>query len=283
MSVELVLGLFVQYGYWIVFVGILLDNAGLPLPGELLLIALGALARGGDLDLGLGVLIAAAAAMSGDSVGYWLGRLWGDRLLHAYCRVTLGSQKCVQKAVAFYHLRGPVAVVFGRFVVGVRAFLFPLAGSARMPYARFLLFDCFGALIWSGLFVLAGYSIGWQVERAHDGYRAGSAILAAVLGVGFATYLLMKLRRRWRHGPGSLRDRIVVRVKKALRPLGDIGRRTLISRASEIALTGRNGPGPTDRQPLLRGDGGTTREAQARPNASESPGPPAAPERSELP
>lgn len=277
MSVELLLSLFVQYGYWIVFVGILLDNAGVPIPGELFLLILGTVARTGDLDLRLGVLVAWAAAMSGDSVAYWLGRLGGERLLHTYCRVTLGSGKCVQKAVAFYQVRGKVAVVFGRFVIGVRAFLFPLAGSARMPYAQFLFFDSLGALIWSGLFILAGYSVGWQVERAHDGYRAGSAILAAVLGVGFATYLLMKLYRRWRHGQGSLRGRMVLRVRKALQPRGDTGLRAFISRPPEIMFAARNGPGPTDQQPLLGGEGVAAREAQARRNAPESPRPPEAP------
>lgn len=274
---ELLLSLFVQYGYWIVFAGILLDNAGLPLPGELLLIAFGAFTRTGDLDLGLGLLVASAAAMSGDSIGYWLGRLGGDRLLHAYCRVTLGSGKCVQKAVAFYHRRGPVAVIFGRFVIGVRVFLFPLAGSARLPFLRFLLFDSVGATIWAGFFILAGYSVGWQLEPVHQGYRAGSAILAVVLVVGFATYLMMKLYRRWRHGPGSFRDRMIARVGKAFRPRGETGLRTFISRPPEITLAGRNGPSPTDQQLLPGGDGVAARGAQARLNAPESPRPPEAP------
>ena len=63
MSVELLLSLFVQYGYWIVFFGILLDNAGLPLPGELLLLTFGALARTGHVDLGIGILVASSTAV----------------------------------------------------------------------------------------------------------------------------------------------------------------------------------------------------------------------------
>ncbi len=170
MSLELFLDLFVQYDYWIIFAGILLDNAGLPLPGELLLLAFGALARTGQMDLEGGIVLAAAAAMAGDNLGYWLGRLGGDRLLHGYCRVTLGSGKCLQRAVAFYKLRGAMAVVFGRFVMGVRAFLFPLAGSARMPYTTFLLFDGIGALTWVSVFSLAGYSLGWQIGSINERY-----------------------------------------------------------------------------------------------------------------
>lgn len=208
MSFELLLGLFAQHGYWIVFAGILLDNAGLPLPGELLLLTFGALAGTGHVDLGLGILVASAAAMSGDSVGYWLGRLGGDRVLRAYCHVTLGSGRCVQNAVDYYHRRGKVAIIFGRFVIGVRAFLFPLAGSARMPYAQFLLFDSVGALVWAAGFILAGYSVGWRVNQVIQQYRLGTMVLASALGAGFALYLLMKLGRRWRRGPGFLREQI---------------------------------------------------------------------------
>jgi len=76
--IDTLLGLFVQYGYAIVFVAILLDNAGLPIPGELLLLLFGALARNGDGSAVLGLLLASVAAVAGDSVGYWLGRLSGE-------------------------------------------------------------------------------------------------------------------------------------------------------------------------------------------------------------
>jgi len=258
MTFHLLLSLFIQYGYWIVFAGILLDNAGLPLPGELLLLTFGALARTGHVHLGLGILVAWGAAMIGDSVGYWLGRLGGERLLHTYCRVTLGSGKCIQKAVAFYHLRGRVAVVFGRFVVGVRAFLFPLAGSARMPYAQFLLFDGAGALVWASLFVLTGYGVGWQVEGVSEGYQAASTALAWILGAGFAGYLLIKLWRRLRHGPGSIRERMVARVRKALRARGCTTPPAVISMACEIELAERNGIvlSKSTRQPEIVGGSG---------------------------
>lgn len=88
MSFDALPGLFVQYGYGIVFMAILLDNAGLPIPGELLLLLFGAVARTGDLDLGLGLFVAWTAALSGDTVGYWFGRLTGDRVLRTYCRMT---------------------------------------------------------------------------------------------------------------------------------------------------------------------------------------------------
>jgi membrane protein DedA with SNARE-associated domain len=216
MSFDALTGLFVQYGYGIVFTAILLDNAGLPIPGELLLLILGAVARTGDLDLGLGLLVAWAAALSGDTIGYWLGRLTGDRVLHTYCRMTLGSGTCVRRAVGYYHRYGAATVIVGRFVMGVRAFLSPLAGAAGMPFHRFLVFDSLGALLWSGLFLTLGYSFGWRLESLRDGYRAGATVLLSVAGAGVGTYVLIKLFRRWRHGPASFREGMVARVVNAL-------------------------------------------------------------------
>ncbi|MBI3014260.1 MAG: DedA family protein [Candidatus Tectomicrobia bacterium] len=131
MSIELLLDSFVRHGYWILFGAILLDNAGLPLPGELFLMTFGALARMGQVDPVSGLLVAWLAALIGDSIGYWMGRLGGHGLLKLYCRLTLGSGDCMENALDFYRRRGPAAVILGRFIVGVRGFLFPLAGSAR--------------------------------------------------------------------------------------------------------------------------------------------------------
>lgn len=198
------LALFVQYGHLLVFILVLLDNAGLPLPGELVLLAFGFLARTGHLDLGVGAMASGIGAMMGDNVSYWLGRLGGVRLLQTYCRMTLGSGECVSKALSFYHRFGAIAVILGRFVMGLRAFLVPLAGSARMPYGRFLLFDAIGAFFWSGLFLLAGYALGSQVEIFSHRFRRGSMLLAFALGIAFLVYLTMKLRKHRRYGPGLL-------------------------------------------------------------------------------
>jgi membrane protein DedA with SNARE-associated domain len=239
MSPDFLLDLFVQYGYWIIFLGILLDNAGLPLPGELFLLAFGALARTGEVDLGFGLALAFLAAVSGDNIGYWMGRLGGQRLLHVYCHVTLGSSRCVRDAVAFYRLRGPVTVVFGRFVMGVRAFLAPLAGSVRMPYLRFLAFDILGAATWAGAFVLSGYALGWQLQGIEHGYRTGAKLLTLALGAAFVVYIALKLRRRWRHGAAA--PTTTVRMRGGARP----------------------GPGPSPR-------GGATPSSEASPVESLS-------------
>ncbi len=220
MSVDQFLGLFVSYGYGIVFVAILLDRAGLPIPGELPLLLFGALARNGELDLAGGLAVAAVAAVGGDSVGFWLGRLSADRVLRAYCRLTLGSSACVRRAVAYHRCYGKAAAIGGRFAMGVQAFLPPLAGSARMPYGWFLFFDGLGALLWSSVFLVAGYSIGWQLTSAQESYRPGSRVIIGTLALVLVLYILVKLVRRQRHGAGTLRERTYARVAASLGPRG---------------------------------------------------------------
>lgn len=175
MSSESLLGLFAVYGYGIVFVAILLDNAGLPIPGELLLLAFGGLARGGELDLFAGLTVATAAALLGDSVGYWGGRCG--------CHYFLPTRVTQERLAP-----GPITVVFGRFVVGARLFCAPLAGCSRMPFPRFLLMDGLGCLLWAGSFIVIGYLAG-------DHLVSGRGFIALALAGLAAAWLIVTLNR----------------------------------------------------------------------------------------
>jgi membrane protein DedA with SNARE-associated domain len=183
MTAEILIGMFVAYGYWIVFTAILLDNAGLPIPGELLLLAFGALAKEGQLDPVLGLVVAASAAMAGDSLGYWIGRIGGDRVV-----ARLGQRPRFRP--------GDASVVFGRFVIGARVLLAPLAGLSRMPFGRFLVFDSVGCLVWAGAFILIGYASGVRLEVMQQGMRlvsvAAQGLIVAALGAWGITRLMKR-------------------------------------------------------------------------------------------
>jgi membrane protein DedA with SNARE-associated domain len=187
MTADLLIGLFVAYGYWIVFTAILLDNAGLPIPGELLLLTFGIIAKDGFFDPLLGLAVAATAALVGDSLGYWIGRLGGERVL-----ARLGRRPRFTP--------GNVTMVFGRFVVGARVLLAPLAGVARMPFRRFLVFDAVGCLAWAGSFILVGYASGLSLDAIEHGVRmastAGQGVVAAVLGAWLLARFVSRRRRR---------------------------------------------------------------------------------------
>ena len=184
VTAELLIGLFVAYGYWIVFTAILLDNAGLPIPGEVLLLAFGVVAKAGHLDPLLGLAVAATAALAGDTLGYWIGRTGGSRVL-----ARLGKTPRFKP--------GHTSVVFGRFVVGARVLLAPLAGITRMPFGRFLAFDAVGCLVWAGAFILIGYASGLPLEVMQQGLRFVSvAAQLAVVGVLGAWAISRLVRRR---------------------------------------------------------------------------------------
>ena len=183
MTAEMLIGLFVAYGYWIVFTAILLDNAGLPIPGELLLLAFGVVAKDGHLDLLLGLLVAATAAMAGDSLGYWLGRLGGGRVL-----ARLGRRPRFQP--------GSASVVFGRFVIGARVLLAPLAGATRMPFGRFLVFDSVGCLVWASAFILIGYASGVRLEVMQQSLRVVSVAAQSLIVAALGAWAISRFMKR---------------------------------------------------------------------------------------
>ncbi len=149
-----------QYGYWIVFFGIMLENAGIPLPGETITLVGGFLAGNGDLQYPFVLLSAVSGAIIGDSAGYWLGR-WGG--LPALEKIgKLFRMPTDEIAIAREKFRGSSdrAVFFGRFIAILRIFAGPMAGLTGMSYPRFLFFNATGALVWglatTGLAYYAG-------------------------------------------------------------------------------------------------------------------------------
>jgi membrane protein DedA with SNARE-associated domain len=186
LTAELLMGLFIAYGYWIVFTAILLDNAGLPIPGELLLLTFGVLAKDGHLDPLIGLAVAATAALAGDTFAYWIGRLGGTRVL-----ARLGRRPRFTP--------GHASVVFGRFVIGARVLLAPLAGLTRMPFARFLAFDAVGCVVWAGLFIAIGYASGVSLESMQQAVQVMSVTAQGGIVAIVACWLiarLVTLRRR---------------------------------------------------------------------------------------
>ncbi|HAC65763.1 MAG TPA: DedA family protein [Cyanothece sp. UBA12306] len=149
-----------QYGYWAVFVGIALENAGIPLPGETVTIVGGVFAGGGDLNYWLVLGSAISGAVIGDNFGYWLGRLGGWPFLVKFGQFfRINSQKLEEARISFSR-NAPRAVFFGRFVTLLRIFAGPMAGIARMPYGQFLLCNFGGAAIWAATMVTISFFFG---------------------------------------------------------------------------------------------------------------------------
>lgn len=189
----------------LVFVAALIDATGLPIPGRLLLVAAGASAGDPRTTVTL-VAAGALGALAGDHLWYAVGRMGGPRLLRAYCRLSLGSGRCLSGTLRYFERFGPLTIVIGRFVAGVRIFAAPMAGAGAIPYPRYLAFDGLGALLWAGTFVGLGYVLGDHWRAVVERLGVGPVIMAIIglLLLGTAATVAVRLRRRRRHGPARL-------------------------------------------------------------------------------
>ena len=173
--------LYARYGYWAVFVGVCLENAGLPVPGETALLAGAALASFGRLSLSTVILVATIAAIIGDNIGFVIGRHGGRALAERYGpRIGLTPQR-LAVFDGFFVDHGAKTVFIARFVTGLRVVGAVLAGGSGMPWRVFLFFNATGAIVWSTAIAIAGYMLGqsWETLERWIG-RSGVLGLALV-------------------------------------------------------------------------------------------------------
>jgi len=191
---------FARYGYWVVFFGVMLENGGLPLPGETVLLFAGFLAYQGEIRLVWAIGIAIAGATLGDSLGYTLGRYGGNAFFDRYVKRIKFLARRFENSRALFLKHGHWAVFTGRFITGLRVFAGPLAGLFKMPYPRFLLFNFTGAVVWATAIGCVGFLFGgnWAnlVHVVKDIHRVTLDLIAVLALVG----LILYLRRRARSG-----------------------------------------------------------------------------------
>jgi membrane protein DedA with SNARE-associated domain len=152
--------LFQAHGYWIVFFGVMLENAGLPVPGETILLAAGFFASQGTFSLSAVIGIATLGAIIGDNGSYWIGRKLGRDFLLRYGRYILLTKKRFNRIEVFFHKHGDKTVLVARFLSGFRVFTALFAGATRMRWPRFLLFNILVAVLWATTTAMLGYFFG---------------------------------------------------------------------------------------------------------------------------
>ena len=167
---------------------------GFFLPGDSLLVTAGVFAGAGNLKLASLLTLVTLCAIAGDQVGYAIGRKAGDSL---YGREDsrFFKRKHLQNAHDFYERYGGKTVIMARFIPIIRTFCRPVAGAARMSYARYLTYDIFGGLLWVWSMVLLGYTLGRSVPNIDKRIHY---VIAAVIVVSFmpAAYHAWKVRRK---------------------------------------------------------------------------------------
>jgi len=175
-----------RWGYWVIFGAMLLENAGVPLPGETVTLLGGYAAGSGQLNL-LGVMGAAAGgAVLGDNIGYWVGRRLGWGLILKVGRWLGQSPAQLEKLREQFLRHAGKSVLLGRFVAVLRVVAGPMAGAVGMPYPKFLLCNVVGATLWATTMVSLAWLGGrWiPVERMVKGvveFGLGALVLVALI------------------------------------------------------------------------------------------------------
>jgi membrane protein DedA with SNARE-associated domain len=156
---------FAAYGYWVIFFGVMLENAGVPLPGETVLLFAGFLAYHGHLKLVPAIAVGIAGATLGDTAGYWIGHFGGRPFVNKLLRRFRPVARSFDRSEELFLKHGQWAVFTGRFITGLRVFAGILAGLFRMPYRRFLWFNFTGATAWALAITSLGFMFGNQWNR----------------------------------------------------------------------------------------------------------------------
>jgi membrane protein DedA with SNARE-associated domain len=187
--------LFAHYGYAVVFIGMFLENAGVPVPGETMLLAGAALSRYGSLKLSWVILAAIAGATLGDNLGFFIGRRGGRALVERYGTLLGMTSARLAQFDRFFDRHGAKTVFVARFISGLRVFGAILAGASRLSWSRFLVFNALGAVVWAVTFGAVGYALGYSWHSLEQWIGHSGLILLVLVGVVGA---LAVLRARWR-------------------------------------------------------------------------------------
>ena len=196
--------IFTQYGYLAVLIGLLAEGAGIPLPGETLLLIASALAsRPNALNIGWVALVGFCTTSAGDNIGFGVGRLGGQALLDRYGSKLHIGRRSIQRGREFISRHGAWGVFCARFIPGVRLLNGLVAGSLLMSWPRFFLFDILGAACWVGLICSIGYFFGDRLSwLIHLMGRTGLTLLASAVIV-VAMWVLV---HRYERGNVGRRD-----------------------------------------------------------------------------
>ncbi len=189
-------------GYPLLFVLVMSESSGVPIPGETALIAAAVLASQGKLEIVLVIAIAAAGAIVGDNIGYVIGRNGGRWLLERPGAFHRQRQEVLRVGEPFFETHGPKAVFFGRFLLGLRIWASWLAGATRMRWRSFALWNAIGGISWACTIGLLAYLLGSSAGNAIEAF--GIFGLVAVV-VAILAGLVMHRRhvRRGRRTPSD--------------------------------------------------------------------------------
>jgi len=184
-----------HYGLLVLFLLIAAESAGLPLPGETALIAAGVLASQGDLNIAAVIAVAAVAAIVGDNVGYWLGRVGGRKLLTRWGWLQRHASRVLPWSERFFARHGGKTIFLARFFAVLRVTAAFIAGVSRMHWWQFFLWNAAGGICWALGVGLVAYYAGHAAADAINRYGLiAGAVIAGLLVAGIVAMQLWRRR-----------------------------------------------------------------------------------------
>lgn len=194
---QLLLTLIEQYGLWLVFAAVLIEQLGVPIPAYPVLIVTGAVSARGDYTVPAVIAVAVVACVIADLAWYYAGARLGRGVLRVMCRISLSPDSCVRRTESIYEKWGAPSLVVAKFVPGFAAVATSMAGVVRTRVGAFVFFDAIGAALW----VAVGVLIGWQLRHAINDVldvldQAGRVGLAVIV-LAFALFVVVKAWRRY--------------------------------------------------------------------------------------
>jgi len=194
-SLQLIEQYMLAYGYWAVFFGVMLENAGVPVPGETILLVAGYFASTGEFHLALVMLIAATGAVIGDNIGFAIGHHYGRNVLLRVGRFFLLTPKRFARMEKYFEDHGNKTILVARFITGLRVFAALLAGASKMPWRVFVVYNVAGAILWSVVITMLGYLFGASLPLLVKWVgRSGTILLIAAIVIAVVVWRVRKHR-----------------------------------------------------------------------------------------
>jgi membrane protein DedA with SNARE-associated domain len=193
-----------QFGYLAVAGLVLIEDFGVPVPGETVLI-LGAVYAGtGRLNIALVALLGFLGAVIGDNIGFAIGHFGGRRLVERYGRYVFLTAERLDKATRFFARHGGKIIVVGRFIEGLRQANGIIAGTSRLHWKRFIVFNAIGAALWVAVWTSVGYFSGNHINTIYDDATRYDTYLAIAVGVLVLAYIARRVVRARRMKAGDV-------------------------------------------------------------------------------
>jgi membrane protein DedA with SNARE-associated domain len=187
-----------HYGLWAIALFVFLEDFGIPVPGETVLIAGAVFAGSGRLNIVAVGVVGFVAAVAGDNIGYAIGRFGGRALVERWGRHVFLTKERLDKAERFFTRHGGKIIVVARFIEGLRQANGIIAGITGMRWLKFLAYNALGAALWVGTWVSVGYFAGQHITTVYNAISNYSLYAAIAAVVVIAAWILLHLRKRRR-------------------------------------------------------------------------------------